>query len=177
VEGLLSTERLKYKIMNYGDYMLKGALEGGYVKDRDQIRKLPLALQRDLQLKAAKSIYEDTMALGEGGVGLVDTHAVIRTPQGYLPGLPSHIIEILKPNVIFLIEAPPALIIERQKRDQARSRVDYSEESVVKEVMDFARYFAVSSATFVGASVKIVLNKEGLAEEAASEIVRVMTGR
>ncbi|BBD71918.1 adenylate kinase [Sulfodiicoccus acidiphilus] len=176
VEELLSKRGVRYKIMNYGDYMLRRALEGNYVKDRDQIRKLPLNIQKELQLQAAKAMYDEAQALGEGGVGLVDTHAVVRTPQGYLPGLPKHIIEILGPNVIFLIEAPPALILERQKRDQGRSRLDYSEESVIEEVMQFARSFAVASATLVGASVKIVINREGSPEEAAAEVVKVLTG-
>jgi len=105
---------------------------------------------------------------------IVDTHSVVMTPTGYWPGLPKHVIEILRPHVIFLIEASPNEIISRQQRDNTRRRQDYSSLEVVREVMEFARSFAVASATLVGASVKIILNREGQAEQASLEVLKVL---
>ncbi|MEM0072825.1 MAG: adenylate kinase, partial [Metallosphaera sp.] len=106
IKEILYKENIKFLIMNYGDYMLKTAIEMKYVKNRDEMRKLPLNIQRELQLEAAKNIHKDASSLSEG-LSFLDTHAVIRTPGGYLPGLPKHIIEILQPQVIFLIESEP----------------------------------------------------------------------
>jgi adenylate kinase len=72
------------------------------------------------------------------------------------------------------LEADPKSILDRQKRDQSRSRSDYSSESTVNEVINFARFAAMSSAVLVGASVKIVVNEEGNCIKAANDIVGSM---
>ncbi len=112
--------------------------------------------------------------MGEKGMLFVDTHAVIRTPSGYLPGLPKHVVEALLPNVIFLVEADPKEILNRQSRDVGRMRSDYSSLEVIQEVMDFARYAATASAVLVGATVKRVVNVEGNPSVAANEIINAM---
>ncbi len=174
IKEILSRENSKFLIMNYGDYMLKTAIEMKYVNNRDEMRKLPLSIQRQLQLEAAKSIYKDASSLGEG-LSFLDTHAVVRTLGGYLPGLPKHIIEILQPQVIFLIESDPEIIIKRQENDKSRARTDYSDPQVIRETMDFARYSAMASAVLVGASVKVVRNVEGDPSIAAIQIIKSMT--
>ncbi|MUM64410.1 adenylate kinase [Acidianus infernus] len=174
VSEILSSENRKYKIMNYGDYMLNTAISEGFVSNRDEMRKLPLSKQRELQLIAAKKIVEDAEKLGEDGLAFIDTHAVIRTPAGYLPGLPKHVIEILSPQVIFLLESNPEDILNRQKRDKGRIRSDYADINVINETINFARYAAMASAVLVGASVKIVINKEGDPTIAAKEIISSM---
>ncbi|WP_338601060.1 adenylate kinase [Sulfolobus tengchongensis] len=171
VDKILSEKDIPHRIVNYGDYMLNTALKEGYVKNRDEIRKLPIERQRELQALAARRIVDDLSTLGNNGLGLVDTHAVIRTPSGYLPGLPKHVVEVLSPNVIFLLEADPKLILERQKRDNTRARADYSDIYVINEVIQFARYSAMASAVLVGASVKVVVNQEGDPSIAANEII------
>ncbi|QKQ99944.1 adenylate kinase [Metallosphaera tengchongensis] len=170
IKEILTKNNAKFIIMNYGDYMLKTAIELKYVNNRDEIRKLPLNLQRELQLEAARNIFRDASSLGDG-LSFLDTHAVVRTPGGYLPGLPKHIIEILQPQVIFLIESEPEQILKRQSNDKTRSRTDYSDPSVIKETMDFARFSAMASAVLVGASVKVVKNVEGDPAVAANQII------
>ncbi|MEM4138296.1 MAG: adenylate kinase, partial [Sulfolobaceae archaeon] len=145
VKEILDRKGVENKIVNYGDYMLLTAQSLGLVKSRDEIRLLPLNLQKTLQTEAAKRISEEANTI-KNGVLLVDTHAVIRTPNGFLPGLPKHVIEVLSPNVIFLIEADPAEILNRQKRDITRNRSDYSSIEVIIETMNFARYSAMASA-------------------------------
>ncbi|MEM1625906.1 MAG: adenylate kinase [Sulfolobaceae archaeon] len=173
VKEILDRKGVENKIVNYGDYMLLTAQSLGLVKSRDEIRLLPLNLQKTLQTEAAKRISEEANTI-KNGVLLVDTHAVIRTPNGFLPGLPKHVIEVLSPNVIFLIEADPAEILNRQKRDITRNRSDYSSIEVIIETMNFARYSAMASAVLVGASVKIVKNVEGDPTIAANEIVNTL---
>jgi adenylate kinase len=168
---LLTEKNIPFKIANYGDYMLNTAIKEKYVENRDQMRKLPVEKQKELQTLASRRIIEDFSELGNNGIGLVDTHAVIKTPSGYLPGLPKYVIEVINPNVIFLLEADPKSILDRQRRDQNRSRSDYSSEEVINEVISFARFAAMSSAVLVGASVKIVINEEGNCIKAANEII------
>ena len=172
VKEILDNKKINNKIVNYGDYMLMMAIKLGYVNNRDEIRKLPIEKQKQLQIEAARSIAKEA-AEGEG-LFFVDTHAVIRTPSGYLPGLPKYVIEEINPRVIFLIEADPKVILERQKRDQTRNRSDYSDEKVINEVLSFARCAAMASAILVGATVKIVINVEGDPTIAANEIINSM---
>ncbi|MDT7872271.1 MAG: adenylate kinase [Sulfolobaceae archaeon] len=173
VKEILDKEGINNKIINYGDFMLKTAISLGYVNNRDEMRKLPVEKQRQLQIDAAKGIAKEAK---EGGDGMlfIDTHAVIKTPSGYLPGLPKYVIEEINPYIIFLLEAEPRLILERQKRDTTRSRTDYSDEKVIIETINFARYAAMASAVLVGATVKVVINAEGDPSIAANEIIRSM---
>ncbi|MEM4767800.1 MAG: adenylate kinase [Saccharolobus sp.] len=171
VSEILREKNIPHKIVNYGDYMLNTAIKNGYVNNRDEIRKLSIDKQKELQVLAARKIVEDLSDLGKNGLGFVDTHAVIRTPSGYLPGLPKYVIEILSPNVIFLLESDPKIILDRQKRDNSRVRADYSDVNIINEVLSFARYSAMASAVLVGASVKIVINQEGDPSVAAREII------
>ncbi|BCU70661.1 adenylate kinase [Stygiolobus caldivivus] len=173
VKEILSNEGINNKIINYGDFMLKTAISLGYVNNRDEMRKLPIDRQKQLQIDAARGIAKEAKEGGEGML-FIDTHAVIKTPSGYLPGLPKYVIEEINPSIIFLLEADPNIILERQKRDTSRSRTDYSDEKVIVETINFARYAAMASAVLVGATVKIVINAEGDPAIAANEIIRSM---
>ncbi len=169
---LASREGLKLKLVNFGDYMLKVAREKGLVEHRDEIRKLPLQTQLDLQKWAAEAIVRDASAeLGDGGVLVVDTHSVIKTVTGYWPGLPRHVIEVLKPDSIVVIEADPELVIARRQRDKTRYREDMGGVEELRELMQMARTAAMASAVLTASSVFIVENPEGRPEEAASRIL------
>ena len=76
---------------------------------RDRLRKLPYELQREMQIQAAKNI-------SKLGNVIVDTHCTIKTPFGYLPGLPYDVLQILKPSRIILIEADAKEIMERRRK-------------------------------------------------------------
>jgi len=91
-----------FQMVTYSDVMLDEALQRGWVKARDDIRKLEPVQQRDLQKIAARAIAEmATTAL------IVDTHATVRTPRGYLPGLPTWVLDELKPELILIVETAP----------------------------------------------------------------------
>ena len=53
---------------------------------------------------------------------LIDTHCLIHTPHGYLPGLPAKVLQILAPHLIVLLEAPPEIIANRRHGDASRER-------------------------------------------------------
>ncbi len=172
---MLKSKNVKVKVSNFGDYMFKVAKERGWVEHRDEMRKLNLSQQKELQALAAKSIIEDAKKeLGEDGVLIVDTHAAINTPTGVWPGLPKHVIEGLNPAIIFVIEASPEEIAARQAKDTGRVRKDYSDVEFLRKFMEFARNSAIASAVLVGAAVNVIYNKEGAVEEAARQMVEAI---
>lgn len=174
---IASGKGLKLRIVNFGDYMLETALKEGLVKTRDEVRRLPLRRQLDLQAIAASRIVEDARReLGEDGFLVVDTHALVRTPAGYWPGLPFHVLEKLKPDMIVVVEAEPEVVAERQARDKGRYRSDIGGVEGIKRLMEQARAAAIASAIRYASTVLVVYNREGAPEEAALKLVEAMEG-
>ncbi len=159
----------KYKIVNYGDVMLEIAKRKNLVRNRDEIRKLDASIQREIQKEAARNIAE--MSKNENVI--VDTHCLIKTPEGYLPGLPIWVLEELKPNIIVLIEANPDEIIRRRQKDKTRYR-DVEEEKELKLHQEMNRAVAVAYAMVTGATVKIIENHDGMLDKAVSEFLKLL---
>jgi len=170
-------KQIRIVIKNLGDYMLREALKHGFVSNRDELRYLKIRQQLELQLLAAKSIIQDAYKeLSENDVLIIDTHAVIRTKYGYWTGIPKQLIDELKPDAFIVIEADVNEIISRQLRDKSRYRVDFAKPEIVSELMELTRRNAFSAALFNSSLVRIVLNREGEAENAAKEILEVIEG-
>ncbi len=168
-------EGLKVKIVNFGTYMLDTAVKEGIVDDRDKIRTLPLRRQLELQRLAAQAIIRDAAKeLGGDGVLLVDTHALVKTVAGYWPGLPRHVLDELKPDMIAVIEASPEEIVARQARDKTRYRADIGGVEGVKRLLENARAASIASAVHYASTVAIIENKEGKADEAASQLLELV---
>lgn len=178
---ILEDEGYVIETLNYGDFMLRYVVEKGVCKSRDEIRSLPLGEQRKIQSLVAKEMrnYIDSLPLKYSESSIVvfiDTHAVIKTATGFWPGLPEYVIKELRPDTIVVVEADPQSIVQRQSKDLSRYRKDYSDVELVKEVMNFIRMFSVASATLVGASVNIVKNEEGRADEAGRYLAELVKG-
>ncbi len=175
LERLAQAEGLRLKVVNFGTYMLETALKEGLVRSRDEIRRLPLRKQLELQALAARRIVEDAAgSLGENGYLIVDTHALVKTVAGYWPGLPKHVLDHLKPDMIVVVEASPEEIVARQERDKTRYRADVGGVEGVKRLMENARAASFASAVHYASTVAIVENREGKAEEAARQILEYM---
>ncbi|MEM2022048.1 MAG: adenylate kinase [Zestosphaera sp.] len=177
----LESEGYAVETLNYGDFMLRYVIDRGIVASRDEIRRLPLSEQRDIQGTVARELRNYIEGLpakhpGKDVVVFIDTHATIKTATGFWPGLPEYVIKELRPDTIVVVEADPTSVVERQSRDQSRYRRDYADVEVVKEVMSLVRMFSVASATLVGASVNIIKNEEGRAENAGRAVVEIIKG-
>lgn len=176
----IASERLRergyaVRVVNFGDFMLSYLLQHGIVRSRDEIRKLPLATQRELQELTARAIREEFEGVPEGRfVGIVDTHAVIRTPAGLWPGLPLNVLRELRPDLIVVIEASPEEILSRQLRDSSRVRSDYSSKQLLEELLTTYRYYAIVSSVISGAALVVVVNRENRVAQAAEELVRAI---
>jgi len=134
------------------------------------MRKLDPMVQKQLQLRAAQRIVE----IARDEPVLLDTHATIRTPMGYLLGFPKEVIETIRPNFIVIIEATPSEILGRRLRDLKRDR-DVETEEQIQRHQDLNRAAAISYAMHSDALIKIIENHEdkGL-EEAVNELVQVL---
>ncbi|MGP6219825.1 adenylate kinase [Caldiplasma sukawensis] len=152
-----------YDVINYGTLMFEMARDLNLVENRDQLRKLDVEAQINLQKKAASSI-------GQMSDVIIDTHMSIRSNRGYFPGLPEWVIRELKVSAFYLIEADPEEIKKRRANDPSRVRDDETVEEIRTD-QEVNRSFAVSYSIFTGATVSFIRNENNRAEEAARIII------
>jgi adenylate kinase len=158
-------------VINYGSVMVELTKKQGIPLHRDELRKLKLSLQRDLQAEAAKMISQQA-AEAEGDV-IVDTHMSIKTLGGYWAGLPFHVLQILNLDSFVLVEAEPAEVLFRRPKDVTRRR-DTVLENEIEEELFFSRLVAAACSVLTGAPTKIVNNSNGKQVEAAKEIMKLL---
>lgn len=168
VEKLAKSAGFEVSVINYGTVMMGVLQRHGQTMERDAMRKDSVDTQRKLQREVAEAVREKTRQLK--GLKIIDTHMSISTPEGYLPGLPYHNLQLLKPEMLVLVEAEPREISSRRMKDPNRKR-DVAMEGSVKEELLFSRLMAGACAVLASAPVKIVINAEGKQEEAAREIL------
>lgn len=159
----------KFEIINFGDKMFEVAEKQKLVSDRDEMRRLSPDVQKKIQKLAAIAIAN----VAEVNNVIVDTHCTIKTPAGYLPGLPSWVLEDLKPTQIVLVEASPEEIQMRRTSDETRVR----DEDTVEEIAQHQainRAAAMAYATLTGATVMIVENHDNRLEEAVEQLVKAI---
>ncbi len=158
-----------FRPINYGDVMFETAKEEGFVEKRDELRKLPGVKQFEIQMLACNKISEWKKNTNL----LIDTHCTIKTPSGYLPGLPEYVLREIKPDQFVLIEANPAEISGRRQRDKARER-DVEDEKGIEEHQFMNRAMSMAYACLTGASVKIIENHDGALSKAAKEFFELI---
>jgi adenylate kinase len=161
----------KIEVINYGTVMVELSQKRGKSLHRDELRKSGLALQRNLQAEAAKIISKKA-AEAEGDV-IVDTHMSIKTVDGYWAGLPSHVLQLINPDMLILVEAEPCEVLSRRLKDITRKR-DKALEGEIEEEILFSRLMAAACAVLTGASVKMVKNPAGKQVGAAKEVLKLL---
>ena len=107
---------IEYQSINFGSFMFEVAKNDKIVEDRDQMRTLDRAVQKRLQQRAGQAIAQVS------GNVLIDTHASVKTPKGYLAGLPEWVLREIMPDIIVLIETDDDQILMRRMSDETRSR-------------------------------------------------------
>ncbi len=156
-----AAEGLDIEFVTFGTVMIDIAKEMGLVKDRDDMRKLTLEQQKDLQIRSAEKV-------ASMGNVILDTHCTVKTPKGYMPGLPEWVLKKLKPTAIVVVEADPDEIYNRRAKDTTRNRDPDSEEEIA-EHQQINRSAAMSYATLTGATVKIVFNHDNAIDKAVKQ--------
>lgn len=106
---------------------------------------------------------------------LVDTHLFINTGEGYYPGLPMRLLNIMKPTNLVMVAAEAKEIADRRKTDQTRQRDIASADDIQKE-LDISRVMVASCSILTGAPFAIIMNSDGCVDKAAANIAKILTG-
>jgi len=167
VVEILKTKKISVSVSIFGSVMFEEAKKKG-IQSRDELRKLPVSEQKELQSMAAKKI-----ASISDDVVIVDTHAFIATKEGFYPGLPHNVLEILTPDSFIMISARPEEIYNRRMKDTTRNRDIISIDAIKKE-LDVTSAMLSTCSILCGSPIKMVLNSEGKVDEAAKGIVNAM---
>jgi len=161
-----AAEGLNIQFVTFGTVMIEIAQKLGLVKDRDEMRKLTLEQQKELQIKSAEKIAKMKNVI-------LDTHCTIKTPKGYMPGLPEWVLKKLQPTAIVVVEADPQEIYNRRAKDITRNRDPDTVEQIAEHQM-INRAAAMAYATLTGATVKIVFNHDDRLDEAVKQAAPVV---
>jgi len=163
----LASVGVEYQNINFGSCMFEVASGQGLVESRDEIRKLEQAKQRELQRNAAQFI-----AKTEGNV-IIDTHCTVKTPGGYLAGLPEWVLKELMPDIVVLVETDEDQILMRRMGDGSRVR-DVEGYHAICEHQQFNRSMAASYAMLTGCTVKIIVNADNLLDRSVEELKEIL---
>jgi adenylate kinase len=156
-----AAEGMDIQFVTFGTIMIDIAKELKLVKDRDEMRKLTLDQQKQLQIKTAEKI-------GKMKNVILDTHCTVKTPKGYMPGLPEWVLRKLNPTAIIIVEADPQEIFDRRAKDTTRNRDPDSVEKIAEHQM-INRAAAMAYATLTGATVKIIFNHDNALDVAVKD--------
>lgn len=153
-------------IINYGDQMLEEANMAGI--ERDMLRKMPIASQQEIGIRTAKRIMQNNHMMA-----VIDTHALIKTKAGYIPGLPKEILKILSPLALAWIECPPFLILQRRKNDPSRTR-DEEPEDALQRHQELTRSYLTACSMETGALLCQIDNSSPSIENNCQPFIHLM---
>ena len=161
---ILKDHQKSVSVTSFGTLMFEIAQKND-VKDRDELRKLPVYRQQELQKMAAEKIASQNEQ-----IVIVDTHAFISSQEGYYPGLPEHVLKIIQPTNFVSVSAKPEEIYNRRMKDDTRNR-DKITLSNIKKELDVQSGMISACAVITGSPVKHILNGEGKIDEAVNKII------
>ena len=167
IEKILTDNKKNITRISFGTLMFEVAKENGLI-DRDDLRKLPVIEQQRIQKITAEKIASQNEE-----IMIIDTHAFINSPEGYYPGLPEHVLKIIKPTNFISISAKPEEIYNRRMTDDTRNR-DKITLSNIKKELDVQSGMISACAVITGSPVKHILNGEGKVDEAANKIIKAI---
>ncbi|MBI5046699.1 adenylate kinase [Candidatus Micrarchaeota archaeon] len=157
----LSTD---YKLVNYGDLMLEIEKKEFGIKDRDEMRKLPIEKQ-----KLAQKLVAEALAKMHGKV-ILDTHCSVSTPSGYYPGLPFEFLKLWKVEALVYITADVDAISARRAKDPTRTR----DADDIKLHDEMNKGYLAAYSAFTGAPVVILFNNQGKLEETVEKMEKIL---
>jgi adenylate kinase len=163
----LKEEGIEYQSINFGTFMFEVAKAENIVQDRDQMRTLDRAVQKKLQQSAGQAIAKIT------GNVLIDTHASVKTPKGYLAGLPEWVLREIMPDIIVLVETDDDQILMRRLTDETRARDKEGSRSIA-EHQQFNRSIAAAYAMLTGCTIKMITNADFLLERSSADLAEVL---
>lgn len=157
-----------------GNVMFEIAKQRGMAGDVDEMRKLKLSLQQEVQAEMARTVAEMINSQPENSF-IIDTHAIVKTPQGFFPGLRNKFFEVIKPDIYFVIESDPQVILKRRQDDKTRTRND---DHTLKEILlhiDLTRDYASAYSIYSEANFAVIENKQGDINYAVDEMSGIIS--
>lgn len=148
-----------YRIVNYGDLMLEIEKKEYGIKDRDDMRKLPIEKQKHAQMLVAQALAKMPAKT------ILDTHCSIATPKGYYPGVPFEFLKLWKVEMLVYVTADVKEIIARRQSDPTRIRD--TDDIALHD--DMNKSFLAAYSAFSGAPAVVIYNNQGKLEEAVAK--------
>ncbi|HEX5187304.1 MAG TPA: adenylate kinase [Nitrososphaeraceae archaeon] len=167
VKKSLDEKEVKTVVAEFGKIMLDEATKLK-IQSRDEIRRLSISEQKNLQNIAAEKISQIN-----SDVVIVDTHLFINTKEGYYPGLPFDLLNNLKPTNLILITANPEEIYHRRQNDSSRNRDMISIDSIKNDI-DVSKMLISCCSVVSGAPFKILSNHENSIADCTEKMVSLI---
>ncbi len=165
---ILNQRGIQTAVVVFGTIMFEEAGKLG-INNRDEMRRQSIEVQRHMQNLAARRIADL-----KDDIVIVDTHLFINTNEGYYPGLPLHLLEVIKPTNIVMIAADPEEIVNRRRIDEARDRDIESVENIQYQ-LDLSKVMVATCSVLTGCPFIIIMNSNNKIDETASNIVKALS--
>ena len=145
-----ASEYLGYNYVNYGELMLSIAGRDDLAYDLPELFSLDVHIQHNIWRAAALEIK------GKSNV-LVDLHGMDHFERGYVLSLP---IEILKPDIIVVIESSYDNILLRRRKDIGKKQRSIEEFHAFREHKDILRVSMAVCSVLSGCNLVFLENNE-----------------
>ena len=164
---ILNQRGTQTAVVVFGTMMFEEATKLG-INNRDEMRRQSIEVQRHMQNLAARRIADL-----KDNIVIVDTHLFINTNEGYYPGLPLHLLEVIKPTNIVMVAADPEEIVNRRRIDETRDRDIESVEDIQYQ-LDISKVMVATCSVLTGCPFIIIMNSNNKINETASNIVKAL---
>lgn len=165
---ILNQRGTQTAVVVFGTMMFEEAKKLG-INSRDEMRRQSIEVQRHMQNLAARRIADL-----KDNIVIVDTHLFINTNEGYYPGLPLHLLEVIKPTNIVMVAADPEEIVNRRRIDETRDRDIESVEDIQYQ-LDISKVMVATCSVLTGCPFIIIMNSNNKINETASKIVKALS--
>lgn len=165
---ILNQRGTQTAVVVFGTMMFEEATKLG-INNRDEMRRQSIEVQRHMQNLAARRIADL-----KDNIVIVDTHLFINTNEGYYPGLPLHLLEVIKPTNIVMVAADPEEIVNRRRIDETRDRDIESVEDIQCQ-LDISKVMVATCSVLTGCPFIIIMNSNNKINETASNIVKALS--
>ena len=165
---ILNQRGTRTAVVVFGTMMFEEARKLG-VSNRDAMRRESIEVQRHMQDLAARRIADL-----KDNIVIVDTHLFINTNEGYYPGLPLHLLEVIKPTNIVMVAARPEEIANRRRIDETRDRDIESVEDIQYQ-LEISKVMVTTCSVLTGCPFIIIMNSNNKIDETASNIVKALS--
>lgn len=139
-------------------------------RDYPQVAKID-DIRRELNYRDYDSLQTQAamqIAASSNGHKIVISHLSIATTTGFIPGFPKKITKILRPTVVFIIEAPAKEIATRRQEDTSRQRGHYLEDQIDFH-QNHNRALAAAYSFINGHAVYPIHNEQGKIDQAIDQ--------